>query len=233
VEHHTSTCFGARLRGTADGNLSRVVVKKERPTLTLRDLLARWSPGAAVVSASQPEPVLHTLNVVGVVHDETAARRALGVLEPIEHGDTKVALVTYRSRLNRLAASTRAAPPGERRGNGSRGRATGGAAIGAVIGVLAGGGVMGVLQYSPAAMAVVGLLCGVVFGVLGALMSAAVHQPVTMHHAAGGPDTTSTMIALLTDDQHEAVDALERLRESATAREVRVVDSAGIPRPIG
>ena len=134
----------------------------------MRDVATLIEPSMSVVSISQPEPALLSLNVIAVYRDENDARNAVLALETIDADDLAVGLTVLGPDAGR--------PPRddtEIRGLDPEGvaadigpRMVKGAVIGAVVGAVLVGGAMALFADSAAAVAgaLGGLLLGAVIG---------------------------------------------------------------------
>lgn len=139
----------------------------------MRDVAELIEPSLKVVSISQPEPALLSLNVIGVYRAENDARNAVLALESIEADDLAVGLTVLGPESDRPARDDT-----EIRGLDPEGvtadiapRALKGGLIGAVVGAVLVGGVAAIFAGGAAALG--GALGGLLFGgVIGAVWGA-------------------------------------------------------------
>ncbi|MET0910657.1 MAG: hypothetical protein ABWZ99_14415 [Ilumatobacteraceae bacterium] len=134
----------------------------------MRDVVTLIEPSMSVVSISQPEPALLSLNVVAVYRDENDARNAVLALESIDADDLAVGLTVLGTSGARPSDDDTAI-----RGLDPEGvtadiapRAAKGAIIGAVVGAVVVGGAAALFAGGAAALggALGGLLLGAVIG---------------------------------------------------------------------
>jgi hypothetical protein len=147
----------------------------------MRDVAGIIEPAMAVVSMSQPEPALQSLNVVGVYTSENEARDAVLALESIEDDDRAVGLTVLscdvadsEERMTHQDGRIRGADP-EGVTADIFPRAIKGAIIGAVIGAAIVGGAAALIAGWTAGLAAAagGVLFG---GAIGAIWAAFVRM---------------------------------------------------------
>jgi hypothetical protein len=140
---------------------------------TMRDVAEMIEPTMSVVSTSNPEPSLQTLNIVAVYHAENDARNAVLGLESIEAADGSVGLTVLGTQ-----EPTAPRTPNDDatiRGLDPEGvtadivpRAIKGAIIGAIVGAVVVGGAAALITEEAAAIggALGGLLMGAAIGAI-------------------------------------------------------------------
>ena len=64
-----------------------------RAGLSLNDLARQLAPHLRIISASQPIPLLREHNVLGIADDPEVGRRAVLLLEGVEHADDQLGTV--------------------------------------------------------------------------------------------------------------------------------------------
>ena len=186
------------------------------------------APNLAVVSTSNPEPVLLRYNVVAVFDATEAAREAVVALEGLERDDASIGVTVLGdhdpadvvSETDRVDAEgvTREVMP----------RAVVGGIIGAIVGAVVVGVIAGIIAGGAAAIG--GAIGGALLGApIGAVWGAFVKM--------GGSDAYRqtfvapqhrdlTLVSLHTDDAAEAAAAVDRLAQM-TSRDVLVLDRDG------
>jgi len=149
---------------------------------TMRDVAELIEPSMTVVSTSNPEPTLQTLNIVAVYREENDARNAVLGLESIEVSDASVGL-TVLSTDDTVPANRTPNDDATIRGLDPEGvtadivpRAVKGGIIGALVGALIVGGAAGIFAGDASAL-IGGVLGGVLFGgAIGAVWGAFVRM---------------------------------------------------------
>jgi hypothetical protein len=191
----------------------------------MRDIAGIIEPEMQVVSLSQPEPALQSLNVVAVYRSENDARNAVLALESIEANDRAVGL-TVLSAAPAAAADRAANTDAEIRGLDPEGvaadiapRALKGAIIGAVVGAVLVGGAAALIAGGSAGLA--GLLGGLLFGAaIGAVWGAFVRMGGSDAYRQTFVEPSDSEIMLVSFHTSDG-DAAERGRELLAANSSR------------
>jgi len=167
----------------------------------LRDLVRTISPDMNIVAASNPEPVLRTLNVIAPFDSQDSARNAVLALESFEDDDAAIGLTALGDEERAVGMQPEDGAIADDIGP----RALRGALIGAVIGAVVITGAAALIEWSS-------ILIGVAFGA--ALFGAFIGGLWGAFVRMGGSDAYRqsfiqnsngvTLVSLHTDDRAKA-----------------------------
>lgn len=174
----------------------------------MRDIARLIAPDAEIVAASNPEPILRSMNVVAVFESDDTSRNAVLALEGLEDDDSAIGLTA----LGHERRSQGVQPEDPAIAGDALRRAAKGAAIGAVISAVVIGGATALISVS-------GVVVGAALG--GALFGAFVGGVWGAFIRFGGSDAYRqtfienehgvSLVSLHTDDVDKAQEARNRL----------------------
>ncbi len=183
-------------------------------TLHMTDLVQHVVPGARVISTSNPEPRLHSYNVIARYGSADESRNAVLALESMEADDAALGVTVVE-----LPAAPGDATHTHATGQRDRGpieeltpRLLRGGAFGLVVGAVLIGGITALIDSSLWIGAAVG---GAIFGmVIGGIWGAFLRMGGSDAYRQTFVETASptlTIVTLHSDDRSEADEALRRL----------------------
>lgn len=174
----------------------------------MRDIAHLIAPDADIVAASNPEPVLRSMNVVAVFESDDTSRNAVLALEDLEDDDSAIGLTA----LGHESRSQGVQPEDQSIAGDALRRAAKGAAIGAVVSAFVIGGATALISVS-------GVVVGAALG--GALFGAFVGGVWGAFLRFGGSDAYRqafvqnehgvSLVSLHTNDATKAQEARDRL----------------------
>ena len=242
LEHRQEVHAGRESRAPASRRLPSWAegVRAHVPSpLTLRELVTESHPGARILTASQPVPVLGDANLVALFDDDAKARAAVQRLESVVADDARLGVVTFEPSTAdrpaaRDAARHRTESAGEVDPEGVAHMTARRASVGAVVAFVVTAIVVGVVVWLVTGQLAAGVAAGLGVG----LLVSAVGAMLGAFSGFGGsdawrqtfspPGASLTMVAVVDVPARTLDEASMQLRDGAL--QVSRLDAAGRPR---